>query len=83
MPIVMSGGNLAPSLRGSMVLVASCCGDVSVARTGRLVRIEGKMNGSKYREILDGNLLENAQNPRQDNDSKHTAKTTGVASGQI
>ena len=28
----------------------------SVARTGRLVRIEGKMNKAKYREILDENL---------------------------
>jgi hypothetical protein len=25
--------------------------------TGRLVRIEGKMNGAKYKEILDDNLL--------------------------
>ncbi|CDQ60660.1 unnamed protein product [Oncorhynchus mykiss] len=29
----------------------------SAAGTGRLVRIEGKMNGAKYREILDENLL--------------------------
>jgi hypothetical protein len=29
----------------------------SVAGTGRLVRIEGQMNGAKYREILDENLL--------------------------
>ena len=28
-------------------------GCFSVAGTGRLVRIEGKMNGAKYREILD------------------------------
>ena len=27
MPTVMSEGNLAPSLRGSMEVVASCCGD--------------------------------------------------------
>jgi hypothetical protein len=26
--------------------------------TGRLVRIEGKMNGAKYREIFDENLLQ-------------------------
>jgi hypothetical protein len=33
-----------------MVLAASCCGDVFLeAGTGRLVRIEGKMNGAKYR----------------------------------
>ena len=28
-----------------------------VAGTGRLVRIEGKMSGAKYKEILDENLL--------------------------
>uniref|UniRef100_A0AAZ3S2G1 Transposase n=1 Tax=Oncorhynchus tshawytscha TaxID=74940 RepID=A0AAZ3S2G1_ONCTS len=52
------------------------------SRTGRLVRIKGKMNGAKYREILDENLLKNAQDLRlgrrftfqQDNDPKHTAK---------
>ena len=32
--------------------------------TGRLVRIEGKMNGAKYREILDENLLQSAQDLR-------------------
>ena len=51
------------------------------AGTGRLVRIEGKMNGAKYIEILDENLLQTIQNLRlgrestlqQDNDPKHTA----------
>uniref|UniRef100_A0AAZ3NP63 Tc1-like transposase DDE domain-containing protein n=1 Tax=Oncorhynchus tshawytscha TaxID=74940 RepID=A0AAZ3NP63_ONCTS len=46
------------------------------------VRIEGKMNGAKYRQILKENLLQNAQDLRltrrftfqQDNDPKHTAK---------
>ena len=47
----------------------------------RLVRIEGKMNGAKYREILDENLLKSAQDIRrvtfqQDNNLKHIAKTT-------
>uniref|UniRef100_A0AAZ3RP71 Transposase n=1 Tax=Oncorhynchus tshawytscha TaxID=74940 RepID=A0AAZ3RP71_ONCTS len=58
-------------------------GCFSVAGTGRLVRIEGKMNGAKYRDIFDENLLQSAQDlglgPRftfqQDNDPKHTAKT--------
>uniref|UniRef100_A0AAZ3Q806 Uncharacterized protein n=1 Tax=Oncorhynchus tshawytscha TaxID=74940 RepID=A0AAZ3Q806_ONCTS len=50
-------------------------GYFSATGTGRLVRIEGKMNGCKYREILDENLLQRAQDLRQDNDPKHTAKT--------
>ena len=60
------------------------CGYFSVAGTGRIVRIEGKMNGAKYREILVENLLHSAQDLRlgrrftfqQDNYPKHTAKTT-------
>uniref|UniRef100_A0AAZ3P5Y2 Tc1-like transposase DDE domain-containing protein n=1 Tax=Oncorhynchus tshawytscha TaxID=74940 RepID=A0AAZ3P5Y2_ONCTS len=72
-PTVKHGG-------GSIML----CGCFLVAGTGRLVRIEGKMNGAKYREILDENLLQSAQDLRlgrrftfqQDNDPKHTAKTT-------
>jgi hypothetical protein len=35
-----------------------------VAGTGRQFRIEGKMNGAKYREILDENLLQGAQDLR-------------------
>jgi hypothetical protein len=58
-------------------------GSFSEAGTGRLVRIEAKMNGAKYRVILDENLLQSAQDLRlgrrftfqQDNDPKHTAKT--------
>jgi xanthine/uracil permease len=42
MPSFTSGGN--------HILLWGC---VSVAGTRRLVRIEGKMNGAKYREILD------------------------------
>jgi hypothetical protein len=36
----------------------------SAPGTGRLVRIEGKMNGAKYREILDENLLQSTQDLR-------------------
>jgi hypothetical protein len=36
-------------------------GCFSAAGTGRLVRIEAKTNGVKYREILDENLLQSAQ----------------------
>ena len=36
----------------------------SAAGTGRLLRIEAKMNGAKYREILDENLLKSPQDLR-------------------
>uniref|UniRef100_A0AAZ3RK11 Uncharacterized protein n=1 Tax=Oncorhynchus tshawytscha TaxID=74940 RepID=A0AAZ3RK11_ONCTS len=36
----------------------------SAAGTERLVRIEGKINGAKYREILDENLLQSTQDLR-------------------
>ena len=56
----------------------------SAAGTVRLVRIEGKMNRAKYREIIDEYLLQSTQDLRlrrrftfqQDNAPKHTAKTT-------
>jgi hypothetical protein len=59
-------------------------GCFSTAGTGRLVRIETKMNGAKCRELLDENLLESAQELtlgqrltfQQDNNPKHTAKYT-------
>ena len=58
-------------------------GCFSASQTGRLVMIEEKMNGAKYREILDENLLQSTQDLRlerrftfqQDNNPKHTAKT--------
>ena len=58
-------------------------GCFSAVRKGRLVRIEAKMNGAKYKEILDENLLQSAQDLRlgqrftfqPDNEPKHTAKT--------
>ena len=49
-PIVKHGG-------GSIMLG----GCFSATGTGILVRIEGKMNGAKYIEILDENLLQSAQ----------------------
>jgi hypothetical protein len=66
MPSVTSGGNLAPSLLvkyggGGSIMLWGC---FSASRTGRLVRIEAKMNGAKYREILDQNLLQSAQDLR-------------------
>jgi hypothetical protein len=68
-----------------MVVAASCCVDVfPSAGTGKLVRIEGMMDGDKYRVILEGNRFQSSRDLRlgwrftlqQDNDPKHTAKTT-------
>ena len=42
---------------GGGILLWRC---FSVAGTGRLVRVEGKMNRAKYREVLDENLLQSA-----------------------
>ena len=58
-------------------------GCFSAAETGRLFRIEAKMDRAKYSEILDENLFQSAQDLRlgrrftfqQVNDPKHTAKT--------
>ena len=69
---------------GGSIMLWGC---FSAAGTGRLVRIEGKMNGANYREIIDENLLKSTQDLRlgqrftfqQDNDPKHTAKNTGVS----
>ena len=68
---------------GGSIMLWGC---FSAAGTGRLVRIKGKMNGTKYREILNENLLQSIQDLRlgqrftfkQDNDPKHTAKKTQV-----
>ena len=39
-------------------------GYFSAAGTGRLVRIEGKINGAKYSEIFDENVLQSGQDLR-------------------
>ena len=51
---------------------------------GKLVGIEGMMDGAKYRDILEGNLFQSSRDLRlgrrftfqQDNGPKHTAKAT-------
>jgi hypothetical protein len=66
--------------RGGASILWGC---FSAAGTETRVRIEEKMNGAKYREILDENMLQSAQDLRlgqrftfqQDHDPKHTAKT--------
>ena len=58
-------------------------GCFSAAESGRLVRIEGKMNREKYIVLLVENLLQGAQDLRlgrrftfqQDYNTKHPAKT--------
>ncbi|KAL0201197.1 hypothetical protein M9458_004384, partial [Cirrhinus mrigala] len=49
-------------------------GCFSSAGTGKLVRVDGKMDGAKYRAILEENLLEFTF--QQDNDPKHKARAT-------
>lgn len=64
--------------------IPSLWGCFSAAGTGKLVSIEGKMDGAKYRDILEQNLFQFASSLRlgwrftfqQDNDPKHTAKAT-------
>ena len=74
------------TIRWSMVVAASCCEDV-YQRQGLEDHSRERwmeMNGEKYREILDENLFQSAQDLRlgrrftfqQDNDPKHTAKTS-------
>jgi hypothetical protein len=43
---------------GGSIMLWGC---ISASGTERLVRIKGKMNGAKYREILNENLLQSAQ----------------------
>uniref|UniRef100_A0A7N9AQB8 Transposase n=1 Tax=Mastacembelus armatus TaxID=205130 RepID=A0A7N9AQB8_9TELE len=75
--------NTIPTVKhgGGSIMLWGC---FSAAGTGRLVAIEGKMNVAKYRDILEENLFQSAQDLRlgrrftfqQDNDPKHTAKIT-------
>jgi hypothetical protein len=55
------GTNPMVKHRGVSIMLG---GMISAAGTGRLVRIEAKMNGEKYREILDEILLQGTQDLR-------------------
>ena len=66
-----------------MVVAASCYGDLSHQQgLGVLVRVEGKMNGAKYRKSLEENLLPSARNLKLgrtftcQHDPKHKANAT-------
>jgi hypothetical protein len=75
--------NTIPTVKrgGGSIMLWRC---FSLAGTETLVRIEGMMDGTKYREILEGNLFQSYRDLRlgrrftfqQDNDPKHTAKAT-------
>ncbi len=56
-------------------------GCFSAAETGQLVAIEGKMNAAKYRDILDENLLQSAQDLRLGEDL--TSNKTMTLSTQL
>uniref|UniRef100_A0A803JAD7 Tc1-like transposase DDE domain-containing protein n=1 Tax=Xenopus tropicalis TaxID=8364 RepID=A0A803JAD7_XENTR len=66
---------------GGSIMLWGC---FSSAGTGKLVRVDGKMDGAKYRAILEENLLESAKDLRlgrrftfqQDNNPKHKARVT-------
>ena len=66
---------------GGSIMLWRC---FSLAGTEKLLRIEGMMDGAKYRESLEGNLFQSSRDLRlgqrftfqQDKDPKHTAKAT-------
>ncbi|MGH0130460.1 UNVERIFIED_CONTAM: hypothetical protein FKN15_035187 [Acipenser sinensis] len=72
--------NTIPTVKhgGGSIILWGC---FSSAGTGKLVRIEGKMDGAKYRQILEENLFQSAKDLKlgrkftfqQDNDPKHKA----------
>ena len=74
--------NTVPTVKhGGSIMLWGC---FSSAGTGALVKIDGKMDGAKYRKILEENLLPSARKLKlgrkftfqHDNDPKHTAKAT-------
>ena len=55
--------NTIPTVKrgGGSIMLWGC---FSAAGTGRLARVEGKLNGAKYRDILNENLFHSAQDLR-------------------
>ena len=47
-----------------------------LAGTGKLVKIEGMMDGAKYREILEGNLFQSSRDLKLDGGSPSSRITT-------
>ena len=67
--------NTIPTVKhgGGSIMLWGC---FSVAGTGGLVRVEGKLNRAKYRDILNENLVHLwVKGSPFNKDSKHTAKT--------
>ncbi|KAL0150495.1 hypothetical protein M9458_054312 [Cirrhinus mrigala] len=68
---------------GGSIMLWGC---FSSAGTGKLVRVDGKMDGAKYKAILEENLLESAKDLRlgrrftfqQDNDPKQSQGNNGM-----
>ena len=92
MPSIMSGGNLASSLRwsigGGSIKLWGC---FSAAGTERLVRDEGKMYGAKYRDHWWKPAPESSgpqtgvkvHIPTGQQPYAHNQDSSGVASGQV
>lgn len=77
---VTFGGNLGSSLHWSLVVVAWWCGDVFLSTgTGKMGKVDGKMNGANYRAILEERLFQfpkDLQLGQSSKNPKHTAKAT-------
>ena len=65
---------------GGSIMLWGC---FSASGTVRLVRIELKMNGAKYREILDENLLQSLRLVHLTTDVSAQPDNAGMASGQV